>query len=251
MAEPRCKKDFFTFIEKGDKNCGCKVSDEEPMAVAESEDAVCYKVTGPYHRVGRGIAGDVHWFTGCEEDKVQNQPFIFSFGDDIQKCFEAVQAHPDVCEQDYFTYNTRSDQGCGCRKKGSVFNVLTSDCSDFYETCMPVCKPADTTTTTTNPCDVWNSGVQKDFIIQAPVQEGESLCFENPWAGTLQEVSNLGAGGAWTALPSTSGFQVWVTKAQPQPEQCPDGRCTIEQCCEPLSCPTGGVGGWWIRDAGR
>jgi len=99
------------------------------MVAAEGKEAVCYKINAPFHRLGRGVAGkDVHWFD-CD---------TFKFGDDLTKCFEAVMEE-DSCSKDYFTYNTRSDRGCGCMKKGTEFSVELSDCSDYFTIQMPMC----------------------------------------------------------------------------------------------------------------
>jgi len=137
--------DYYTYMERGDKNCGCRISDEDPVVVAQSADADCYKITAPYECVGRGIAGsDVHWFNTTDA----RWPF-----DNRHKCFLAVMAEP-ICDKTWLTWNARSDQGCGCIKYKSPrddFVVQVSDCSDYCEIKTPVCDHSycDWTTTTT------------------------------------------------------------------------------------------------------
>lgn len=45
MAEPRCTKDYFTFNARGDKNCGCKTSNEEELVVYPDCLVDCHKIT--------------------------------------------------------------------------------------------------------------------------------------------------------------------------------------------------------------
>jgi len=45
MGEEKCKKDFFTYNERGDKSCGCKTSDEAKLVTHGSDLATCYRVT--------------------------------------------------------------------------------------------------------------------------------------------------------------------------------------------------------------
>jgi len=44
MAEPKCQKDYFTYSERGDQNCGCKISQEDPVRVLEVSSADCYVI---------------------------------------------------------------------------------------------------------------------------------------------------------------------------------------------------------------
>jgi hypothetical protein len=48
----------------------------------------------------------------------------------VQACYEAVVQDPE-CSKDYFTYNTRSDQNCGCKKHGAL-NIRDDADADYY-----------------------------------------------------------------------------------------------------------------------
>jgi len=44
MAEPKCVKDYFTYNERGDKNCGCKISSETELIIHDYDLADCYVI---------------------------------------------------------------------------------------------------------------------------------------------------------------------------------------------------------------
>jgi len=81
---------------------------------------------GSYKHVGSGsCAGPLQvWDVGGDDAK----------GQGVLACYEAIMAD-NQCEKDYFTYNNRSDQRCGCKKAGTGELVL-ADCpdADYYET---------------------------------------------------------------------------------------------------------------------
>lgn len=134
LAEPSCAQDFFSFADRGNKNCGCKASSEHLSFVAEDDSYDCYHIRAPYELIGNGVAGEsIYWFE-CG---------LLTEG--VNSCYNAVMAD-DQCSKDYFVYNTRSDQGCGCKVSvesppaiaGSVFTdyfKVQAPCDLELKTC--------------------------------------------------------------------------------------------------------------------
>jgi len=50
MADPRCRKDYFTYNVRGDGNCGCKTSKEEPVKVYVEAFSDCYMIKNTTYR---------------------------------------------------------------------------------------------------------------------------------------------------------------------------------------------------------
>ena len=83
--------------------------------------ALCYeKAAAQYTFVAVGIAGPEKWLNANLGGKHKG----------MQACYEAVVAEPE-CAQDYFTYVTRGDKNCGCKRKGS-FQIRNDAKSDYY-----------------------------------------------------------------------------------------------------------------------
>jgi len=91
---------------------------EEPMPL----NGQCTGIPGPYCLAGTGnCGGKIHWFD-CDLAKAG----VFS-------CYQAVINEPK-CVKDYFTYNERGDQNCGCKISTEVDLVIhDTDLADCYE----------------------------------------------------------------------------------------------------------------------
>jgi len=75
---------------------------------------------GPFELLSTGNCGSkIHWF-GCDTDSAH-------------ACYQAVEAEPQ-CTKDYFTFNSRGDQNCGCKTSNEeVLVVYSSDLGDCYK----------------------------------------------------------------------------------------------------------------------
>merc|ERR1719362_2124667 len=109
-------------------------------------DGKCVGMDTPYKLLSNGnCGGKIHWF-GCDSAKVG-----------AHGCFNAVMAEPK-CVKDYFTYNERGDQNCGCKVSSETELIIHEyDFADCYEisksdTVTNTATLEDTTTTTT-PCE--------------------------------------------------------------------------------------------------
>merc|ERR1711957_953141 len=63
LKEPLCARDFFSFADRGNKNCGCKITAEHLSFVQEDDSYDCYHIRSPYELIGNGIVGEsIYWF---------------------------------------------------------------------------------------------------------------------------------------------------------------------------------------------
>jgi len=113
----------------------------------------CEGLTSPYELVTSGSCGaKIHWF-GCDTIKVG-----------AHGCYNAVMAEPK-CSKDYFTYNERGDQNCGCRISNEEDVVIheydLSDCYRITNASLPGTTATPETVTTT-PCDTTEALLQEE-----------------------------------------------------------------------------------------
>jgi len=129
LLKPECNKDFFTFNERGNKNCACKLSNETSVKVHTEETQDCYRIKAPYMLVGHGIAGALHHVKWLSPAAGAVPPHFAG----VQECYDKVK-ETDECEQDYFTFNWHSEMGCGCKTSAEDPLVVTaSDLSLYFK----------------------------------------------------------------------------------------------------------------------
>jgi len=129
LQKPECNKDFFTFNERGNKNCACKLSNETSVKVHTEETQDCYRIKAPYMLVGHGIAGALHHVKWLSPAAGAVPPHFAG----VQECYDKVK-ETDECEQDYFTFNWHSEMGCGCKTSAEDPLVVTaSDLSLYFK----------------------------------------------------------------------------------------------------------------------
>lgn len=129
LQKAECTKDFFTVNVRGNKNCACKLSNETSVVVYPEQLADCYRIVAPFTLAGQGIAGDLNQIKWLSPPSNAVPPYYVG----VKECFDAV-ALDDECEQDYFTYNWHSDNGCGCKKSAeSPLVVTASEFSQYFK----------------------------------------------------------------------------------------------------------------------
>jgi hypothetical protein len=120
MASSTCQKDYFTYVERGDKNCGCRTS-TRALSVRSDGNADLYKVLPPYEFLQTGVAAPGEkWGVG----NAQNQG--------VASCYEAVMADSD-CQKDYFTYVERGDKNCGCKTGTGALSARSDGNADLFQ----------------------------------------------------------------------------------------------------------------------
>ena len=53
-------------------------------------------------------------------------------GQGVQACYEAVKLD-ERCEKDYFTYVTRGNENCGCRRSNAVLSIRQNYRADYFK----------------------------------------------------------------------------------------------------------------------
>jgi len=139
----------------------------------------CEGLVGPYTFVREGSCGkQLHWF-GCDV-----------VGDSALDCYNAVMAE-DRCSKDYFTFNARSDQNCGCKISNEApvveYPGPFSDCyviNDIIVTTPAATTPAPTFSPTPaptfSPTPAPTAGFIVDLIAQQPAEVDPELLDDLP-----------------------------------------------------------------------
>jgi len=134
-----CAMDYFTYVDRGDKNCGCKRgTSTEALEIRDDLRGDIYKLSAyaPKNEDGspvspmqlvRALKGKGFVRTGIASPW---EHWFRKYRIGVEACAKLALA--DTRCKDYFTYVARGDQNCGCRYGSGELQVRGDHNGDIY-----------------------------------------------------------------------------------------------------------------------